>query len=128
MQWNLSTYNGSQKTAQASEASALSGRCNSQQIASFQSSGMQTSGKSIDKFKAFPNPTHDRVTIFVGSTQVSSQNIFVIDATGKVVPTRGFKRSSGETVELSLASLTNGIYFIKVKTADGSMMFRIVKL
>jgi hypothetical protein len=52
----------------------------------------------------------------------------VIDATGKVLPTKGFQRASSETVELNLASFTNGIYFIKVRTADGTKMFRIVKM
>jgi hypothetical protein len=66
MQWNLTTYNGSQKTAQASEASASSARCSSQQIASFQASGMQATRDNSDKLTAFPNPTHDRVTLFVG--------------------------------------------------------------
>jgi len=128
MQWNLTTYNGSQKTAQASEASASSGRCSSQQIASFQTSGMQAMANNTDKLTAFPNPTHDRVTLFVGSAKVSLQDIIVIDAAGKVLPTKGFQRASVETVELNLASFANGIYFIKVKTADGAKMFRIVKM
>jgi hypothetical protein len=67
-----------------------------------------------------PNPTRDYVTI---TMSVSSATLEVRDAQGKLMVVKAI--TSGEQVDLSQAEV--GVYFFTIKTANGSVVKRVVK-
>jgi hypothetical protein len=127
MQWNLNTFNGTQKSAMAAIASSTSARCSAQTVITTSLSGVEETIIAIDKFSVYPNPAHNRTTLLVGTANVSLKDILVIDATGRVFPVN-LKSSSTQTVELDLTSLRSGIYFIKVNIPGQVKLFKVEKL
>ncbi len=67
-----------------------------------------------------PNPTRDNVTI---TMSVASAMLEVRDAQGKLMVVKAI--TSGEQVDLSQAEV--GVYFFTIKTANGSVVKRVVK-
>ena len=67
-----------------------------------------------------PNPTRDNVTI---TMSVASATLEVRDAQGKLMVAKAI--TSGEQVDLSQAEV--GVYFFTIKTANGSVVKRVVK-
>ena len=67
-----------------------------------------------------PNPTRDNVTI---TMSVASAMLEVRDAQGKLMVVKVI--TSGEQVDLSQAEV--GVYFFTIKTANGSVVKRVVK-
>ena len=63
--------------------------------------------------KGFPNPTHDRVSIQATET---IQNAVVYDMLGNLINT---VKVNAKTFEMSFAGYDNGVYFIKLQTANG---------
>ena len=58
----------------------------------------------------FPIPVKDKI-----SFSIAIQAITIIDITGKVI-----KNHDSETKALDLSQLSNGIYFLKGRTANGN--------
>jgi hypothetical protein len=123
--WSLTTYNGSQghSTSSTSEASSTSKKCPGSTTR--RTSDVQES-TSLVKAGVYPNPAHNKATLFVGSDDVSLKDIRIIDLDGRVFPV-SLKNSSTQTVELDLTSLKNGMYFIKVNIKGQTKLFKIEK-
>jgi len=122
--WSVTTFNGNgQSTATTSNASSTSGRCPS--TVTQRASDVQES-TSLVKAGVYPNPAHNKATLFVGIDDVSLKDIRVIDLDGRVFPV-SLKNSSTQTVELDLTSLKNGMYFIKVDLKGQTKLFKIEK-
>src|SRR5204863_3483005 len=81
---------------------------------------------SLVKAGVYPNPAHNRATLFVGTDDVSLKDIRIIDLDGRVFPVN-LRNSSTQTVELDLTSLHSGMYFIKVDIKGQTKLFKIEK-
>jgi hypothetical protein len=127
MQWNLTTYNGTQKTAIASVASSTSARCTSQTVTTYRTSDVREAEVIPNKPGVYPNPAHNTAKLFVGNTTVSLKDIVVIDLSGRVFSSVGMKQSSTQIVELDLTPLRNGIYFIKANIDGQTKLFKLEK-
>jgi len=68
----------------------------------------------------FPNPTHNEVTVVMSA---SAATIEVVDAQGKLLQVT--QVISGGKVDLS--AYETGVYFLRIKTENGSVLERIVK-
>ena len=68
----------------------------------------------------FPNPTRDNVTVTMSAVEA---NIQVVDAQGKLLSETVI--ANGGKVDLS--AYETGIYFLRIRTANGSAMERVVK-
>ena len=68
----------------------------------------------------FPNPTRDNVTITMSSVEAT---ITVVDAQGKLLQETVI--ANGGKVDLS--AYETGIYFLRIRTVNGSAMERVVK-
>lgn len=69
----------------------------------------------------YPNPTSGKVLVgpFNGTA-----NILVSDISGKVVATYA---QQNETAEIDLSDLSNGMYYITVKTAEATLTQKVIK-
>lgn len=76
-------------------------------------------------FNIYPNPAKDKVTIEFENNSLTSCNIEIFDATGKVV-----SRKSGSIIDnqliLSVENLNKGFYFIKISNGKLSETRRII--
>lgn len=73
-------------------------------------------------FEAYPNPVKDRLVI--STTEKGSFTAIVYDLSGKVLKRA---KAEGSKMELDVADLENGIYFIKVAGEREPHSFRFVK-
>ena len=75
----------------------------------------------------YPNPARSKATLFVGTADVSPQDVRLVDINGKVFTGVSVKRSSTQTIELNLAPLLNGIYFVRVNIGGTTKLFKVEK-
>ncbi len=71
-----------------------------------------------------PNPTHDKVSILLPDLE-DQVIIEVISMEGVIIQTH--KLRSEKEINISLRNHTNGIYFIKLKSAKWQEVFKILK-
>ena len=80
--------------------------------------------------RIFPNPTHGELWLSINSAVTESAKIYVLDATGKVVWTARINITKGESL-IKMPSLTGkhqGIYLVKIKSANGDITQKIILL
>jgi hypothetical protein len=73
-------------------------------------------------FKAYPNPTKTSWNIVSGNDDITSVQVF--DMLGKSVYA---KTAASKEVTVNATELSNGVYFAKVSTANGSSTVKLVK-
>lgn len=79
-------------------------------------------------FSVFPNPTSEVLNIAVESLKHTDAEIIITDLTGKVISVTNRKLAEGDnTISLDVQQLVNGVYFVNVRTANGSMIGRFIK-
>jgi hypothetical protein len=78
--------------------------------------------------RAGPNPTRGEIE-FTFSDPPGNITVEVITATGSLVYRKNFGDYAGRSLRLSaLNNREQGLYFVKLMTASGKHVFRIVKL
>jgi len=84
--------------------------------------GIDNNSAVLSNLKAYPNPANSELTIELANGQ--SKLIEVFDFTGKLVYTT---TSDKDAVQLNIASLTTGIYNVKVQSNKAVSIIKIVK-
>ena len=81
---------------------------------------MKVSELSLDAISIYPNPTRDNVTVTMSS---ASASIEIIDAQGKLL--NATQVVNGDKIDLS--TYETGMYIFRVKTENGTSIFRVSK-
>ncbi|NJK83618.1 MAG: T9SS type A sorting domain-containing protein [Saprospiraceae bacterium] len=91
------------------------------------SSGVTT--LELENFKFFPNPVAQNATIHFDTKKSSATRLSVSNAMGQMVLKQhlGILPAGRQNLELDMAHLANGIYFLHVQTAEGLKTIRFVK-
>ncbi len=76
-----------------------------------------------EKVRIYPNPTTGKFVIATGSLY-GEVNITVMDFTGKTIATKIC--ASGNTCSFDLTALSEGCYFIRIKTSSESIVRKLV--
>lgn len=71
----------------------------------------------------YPNPTSDNVSVMVGNGLINK--VEILDVHGKVIMSSTDLNNAA--VEVSVAGISEGIYFVRVHTADGIGVTRLIK-
>jgi hypothetical protein len=89
----------------------------------------ETVENSVDQPTAsiYPNPSKGLVTIDIKNGTLSSTNVQIIDAFGRVVPATG-KKLSDQSIQVDLAVVRSGVYFIRILVDNEYKIFRVVKM
>jgi uncharacterized repeat protein (TIGR03803 family) len=74
--------------------------------------------------KTFPNPTKDIIQIQVNGNKDKDFTVELLDTFGRVV---GVQNSNDSQIMVDVTNYTKGLYFIKVITAKGTVLQKIVK-
>ncbi len=70
----------------------------------------------------YPNPATDQVNLWINAKEIMVGNLQIVDFLGKVVAAKPILINSGENiVSLDLNGFSNGMYLIKIKTAQGEI-------
>ena len=75
-------------------------------------------------FDIYPNPVNDRLYI---ETQSSIEDLVIYTTTGVIVGQQSTVNRQ-QTLSIDMSELNSGIYFVEIKTNDGNIVKRIVKL
>ncbi len=78
----------------------------------------------IDAIRVYPNPVNDELSI-VAPSSLNGIQVDVINALGQTLESRVCKGVQRET--LNVASLQQGIYFVRLSTATSTRTLRVVK-
>jgi hypothetical protein len=77
--------------------------------------------------KLYPNPGISRVRLQLNEDVQRTGDIQMYDLAGKVSRI-SVRRVNGKMYDIDVSALSQGVYFIKVKTLGGLKTFRFVKL
>ncbi|PHI20568.1 hypothetical protein CEQ90_07400 [Lewinellaceae bacterium SD302] len=81
---------------------------------------------TAEDFEAYPNPANSRVYIdMINNTSFTELNVSLINTTGKTVRRQSFAGSE-RLVDIDVANLPSGIYFLRLTTDQGEITKRIV--
>jgi hypothetical protein len=73
-------------------------------------------GKDGLKYNVYPNPANSQITVSLEETDTDLDNIQIEDVIGRVLIQQ---RVKGNQVGIDIQSLISGLYFVKIKTANG---------
>ncbi|PHI21453.1 peptidase S8 [Lewinellaceae bacterium SD302] len=79
---------------------------------------------AADRFEVFPNPASDFVTV-VKRHGAPARNYTVTDLNGRVL--LGLQSSNAGNDRIELKSLPTGVYLLRIETADGIVVQKVVK-
>ncbi|OEK09027.1 hypothetical protein A8C32_14140 [Flavivirga aquatica] len=75
-----------------------------------------------------PNPFSDKIVIeFSTRESIEVNNIELVNLTGQVLQSKSLNSLSNQNVELKVDNLSNGIYFLIIKTTQGTISRKMVK-
>ncbi len=77
---------------------------------------------NISNLAVYPNPNNGVFTISLGNG--TAKTIEVMDVTGRVILS---ENSSLDQTDVNITNLTNGVYYVKVKSGGASEVLKIVK-
>lgn len=77
--------------------------------------------------KTFPNPAARDLFVDINLNSISQQvDIYMYDVEGKLVSTRNLNNIKEDRVKLDVSTLTNGVYNVRVVTAEGVATRKVV--
>jgi hypothetical protein len=82
-------------------------------------------GLDANLVSIYPNPTENKVTIALGELAKETNQIDVLDITGKIV--RQLSQLNGTVAELELSNLAKGIYHVVISTNQGTITKQVIK-
>ena len=72
----------------------------------------------------YPNPANEFITVSLVAESADATTIYIINALGETVLT---ERTTSSNTVVNTSNLTNGIYFIKVESKNGSAIKKFIK-
>ncbi len=77
-------------------------------------------------FKIFPNPT--KHVLFLEHNQVNDFHFIIFDKQGKEISGSNIHVFNSTTIEIQLAALSRGVYFLQIRSASGVEYIKFVKM
>ncbi len=75
-----------------------------------------------------PNPARDNVTLFFNSEKLANAHIDVFNLQGSILIRKDMIIQTGSTTQkINISSLSSGNYFVRIKTQDQQLVFKLVK-
>jgi hypothetical protein len=84
--------------------------------------GINEFGKAGLEAKVYPNPVGNTLTVELNNS--SAKLIEITDLSGRLILSRS---GNGETMDVDVAGLANGVYYVKLRSDNMTEVFKIVK-
>ena len=93
-----------------------------------ESSGIENQNIQSTDISVYPNPAKDFLNVSLNANTNQALSISIQDISGKVVFSEKYKAAAGNNqYPLNISSLAKGNYFVKIVSADGVGVRKIVK-
>lgn len=88
--------------------------------------GIGEINSALSGVEVYPNPANDFIVVdFPTSLEVTdNKTVYIINALGEIVVT---EKATSSSITLNTDNLTNGIYFVKVESKNGSAIKKFIK-
>lgn len=73
----------------------------------------------------YPNPAHNVLTI--DSQNNNIENCIITNALGQTVYNSANEINGNHKIQLNISNLSVGVYFVKVRTSNGSYIVKFIK-
>jgi len=92
------------------------------------STGVYEQLKQDMAFNVFPNPMQESALIQLNNKKVQPVQITLCDLAGRTLKTmhNGNMSAGAQEIKIEKAQLTNGIYFVRIETPEGSFAHKLV--
>jgi len=99
---------------------------NSNMIPDYLEAAVALNVESLDKLfvKLYPNPAKDMVTVTLNQNILNTTEVFLVDIQGKAINIP--KKKFNDTVELNVASLNAGLYFIQLRSGNNIIIEKLI--
>ncbi len=87
--------------------------------------GIPSLSKGNNVFDLYPNPTDGMLNLTISLTQSSPVLIQVMNLLGETVATKTIDNTIGGSYSMNLSDLSQGIYFVQIKTSTETIVKRI---
>ena len=124
--WTLKTYNGKTLTTLTAVASSSSRVCTASDL-SVNAVDTRITNDIVNKAEAFPNPATKTLTITSYIDFTTEKNVTVFDIYGKVVAAPATLKSA-QQIQINVASLAKGTYFVRIIQGDKNKIISFIKL
>jgi hypothetical protein len=75
----------------------------------------------------YPNPTHSNATVALNLKEEAAVTVYVYNMVGQLIKSASVAGVSGENkIDLSLESMTPGMYMVKVKAGNSTSIKKII--
>jgi len=89
--------------------------------------GDNTSSELANGLQVYPNPTDGMLNVLFNADKEENYSLKLMDVTGRMVMNENYSSVEGENhLELNLASLAKGIYFIQLQNGEAVLQSKIV--
>jgi len=128
--WVVKTYETNHKTSVASDASSASAKCS---ISSARVMNIAEATTTVEELpgaltaQVYPNPATEKLLIYVSGGLPALNDIRLFSASGVLFTVKNVKRIAPDRIEVNVAGLPRGFYFIRCRTTGGYKTFRFVK-
>lgn len=80
----------------------------------------------LDKYKVYPNPVNDRLSIFADLLEKQILDISIYSLEGKRVYYQSVNTLPGETIDIPFNSYSNGVYLLSITSNTGVKTMKII--
>jgi hypothetical protein len=88
--------------------------------------GVDNSVHNDDIVKVFPNPAKDNITIELNDHNSKNYNVDIINYLGQKLLSEDFKPANNSILSIPVSNLTQGVYFVLIKTDKGTYHKKLV--
>jgi len=84
-----------------------------------------TLNSNENQLKIYPNPANQKLTIDLQNTNI--ENCIILNALGQTVYNSANELNANHKIQLNISNLSAGVYFVKVRSGNGSYISRFIK-
>ena len=122
--WAVQSFNGQgHKSSSASSASSKSSKCNKSAEAEGPTVALTEETPDI---LAYPNPVRDLLHINLETVEGTFKSLGIFDTFGRSYPVEPINKD-GQSLEVNMSGLSQGLYFVRLNFADKVEVVRIIK-
>jgi hypothetical protein len=127
MYWMLRSIESYHKSAVTSDVNATT-NCDAPVVSFTQvKKELQTEAAPEKKFALAPNPATSTIRLTLPGSWIRGSEVICMDAAGRKINLQATTKAANSALNINLAGLSKGIYFVSIQTTEGYKTLRFVK-
>ena len=83
---------------------------------------------AVNDFSIFPNPVNELLFAKIELEKAMDFQIEIISIDGKILQAENRSLGKNDFIEMNISSFSSGVYFLKLKNKNGSIIRRFIKM